>query len=114
MFTKLGDFSVKRTVKEAIGFYISYFLGIMVAAMAITAIIASATGRTNDFDFGVMIGQMVAILASLTLSMLVLAKKNMLNSNNVPFILLALSSAFLAYLGGGMLGLIPAAYLSTR
>ena len=111
MFKNLTDFSYKRTRKEALGFYLSYLLLIIIVGGLIGALAGLVIGE-GSFEIGLRFGNIVAILTVLGLSFAILKKKNLLN--NFGYILLALVSGILAFLGGGLLGLIPAAYLTTK
>ncbi|RPJ75173.1 MAG: hypothetical protein EHM20_09395 [Alphaproteobacteria bacterium] len=68
--------------------------------------------QNNTYNFGLIIGNVVAIVFSLGVSFLILKEKNLLG--NFGFILLALLSGLLAIFLGGFGGLIPAAYLTTK
>lgn len=111
MFKNLTKFKVKRNLKEAIGFYIAYLVFVVLVSVVAATLAGMVTGNDN-FEFGVRIGTMVAILTSLALSFAILKERNL--QNNFVYVLLALVAGVLAYFGGGLLGLIPVAYLSTR
>ncbi|MFV1916914.1 MAG: hypothetical protein ACC618_00275 [Patescibacteria group bacterium] len=66
----------------------------------------------RSFEIGFKIGNLFVILVTLSLSFAILSKKNLMS--NFGLILLAVLSGLLTLLGGGLLGLIPAAYLSTK
>lgn len=68
--------------------------------------------QNDDYNFGLIIGNIVAVIVSLGVSFLVLKEKKLLG--NFVFILLALLSGLLAIFLGGLGGLIPAAYLTTK
>ncbi|HPW89969.1 MAG TPA: hypothetical protein PLJ40_00930 [Paludibacteraceae bacterium] len=105
MFKKLTDFGYQRTTKEAIGFYLAYLLMVMVVAGVLAAILGVIVQSNDTFNLGVKIGTTVAIIASLGISFWILKEKKLLS--NFGLILLAV---FI----GGIGGLIPAAYLTTR
>jgi hypothetical protein len=105
MFSNLTDFSAQRSTAQAIGFYIAYLLLALVSAFLVGLIIGSIMGKGDDFNYGVKIGVIYATLYVL------LAKKL---SNNFSYLLLLILSGILGYFGGGLLGLIPTAYLTTR
>jgi hypothetical protein len=111
MFKHLGDFGYKRSGKEAFGFYLAYLLIILLAAFIIAVTVSLATGGT-DYTTGTRIGDIIAIIMTLVLSFTVLQAKGLLG--NFGYIVLALVSGILAFLGGGILGLIPVAFLTTR
>ncbi|OGZ97511.1 MAG: hypothetical protein A2676_01185 [Candidatus Sungbacteria bacterium RIFCSPHIGHO2_01_FULL_51_22] len=113
MFKHLTEFSYQRTAKEAFGFYLAYLVIIILLGMLSGGIAGVAVGPTdNDFDMGVRIGTVFAILASLILTTLVVYKKKL--HQNFLYVLLVIVAGGLAILGGGILGLIPAAYLTTK
>jgi len=111
MFKNLTDFAYKRNRKEALGFYLGYLILIVVVGALAGALFGLASGQEN-FELGLRIGNIIGILASLGLSFAVLSKKGLMN--NFGLLLLALLSGLLAFIGGGLLGLIPAAYLTTK
>jgi len=111
MFRKLTDFSYKRSFKEALGFYLGYLLLIVLASMILGGVSGLVLGNQST-EIGLRIGNLVAVIAVLALSFMILSKKDL--SGNFGMILVALLSGILAFLGGSLLGLIPAAYLSTK
>lgn len=108
MFSKLTDFGVKRDTQQAVGFYLAYLVAIIVIAMIAAVLVAPIGG---GYLIGVRVGSNVAVVGSLVLSFLVLQKKNLLN--DFKFLLIGLLAGLLAFFGGGVLGLIPVAYLTT-
>ena len=112
MFNNLTDYSRRRTTKEAVGFYIAYFVLILALSLLIGTLAGIVRGNENSFNFGVQLGTMVATITSLTLSFLILNAKGLVS--NYGYILLALLSGVLGYVGGGLLGLLIPAYLSTK
>lgn len=106
MFTKLTDFGFKRKPKQAFGFYLVYFGSTILVAMVIAMLIA------NGYQEGVRVGTASAVLICWGLSFLILKGKKKLNQ--LPLVALAVGSGLLAVLGGGLLGLIPTAYLTTK
>jgi len=111
MFKNLTNFVYKRNVKEAIGFYIAYLVLVILVAMVLGGIFELVTGD-ESFEFGLRIGNVVAIIASVGLFFLILKKKNLMG--RFGYIILGLISGLLAFYGGGLLGLIPVAFLTTR
>ncbi|MBU0569816.1 hypothetical protein KKB40_03470 [Patescibacteria group bacterium] len=79
---------------------------------AIFAGVGVLVTQNDTFDFGLRIGNIIAIIISIGLSFLILKEKKLLS--NFGFILLALLSGLLALFIGGLGGLIPAAFLTTR
>lgn len=111
MFKSLMDFGYKRTIKQAIGFYLAYFT-LTVLISALVAGIVALIINSDSFGFGVRIGNIVAILMSVLLSLLVVNKKKLFN--NFWYVVLIIISGLLAILLGALAGLIPAAYLTTK
>ncbi len=111
MFRRLTDFGHQRTLVEAIGFYLVYFiLGIIVAAM-LGALAGPLTG-TAGFEGGMLIGTVFAVVACPVLSFAILAKKGLLR--HVGYVLVALLSVAGAAAAGLLLGLVFVAFLTTR
>jgi|SRR6516165_3953969 hypothetical protein len=109
MFKNLTDYKRKRTLKEAIGFYQAYCVLIVLLAMITslsTPIIANTKGAAG------IVGRVVAIVLCLFLSFSIVTKKK--KSGNFLYLMLVIASGFLGYFGGALLGLIPAAYLTTK
>jgi len=111
MFKNLTDFSHKRSGKEAFGFYLAYLVLIMLLGGLLGGIMGLVMGG-GSFELGLRLGNLTAVLVVLGLSFAVLAKKNLMG--NFGMILVAVVSGLLAFLGGGLLGLIPTAYLTTK
>ena len=68
--------------------------------------------QNDTYGFGLKVGNIIAVVVSLGISFLILKEKKLLG--NFGFILLALLSGVLAIILGGLGGLIPAAYLTTK
>lgn len=111
MFTKLTNFEYQRTITQAILFYIIYFvIGFLICAL-MGAIIVYRIASPNFLEVGLVSGNVCAIAFSAFLSFLVSDRKKLLKDFKAK--LLIFSSAILALILGLMLGLIPAAYLTT-
>ena len=106
MFKHLTDFTHKRTPKEAIGFYLAYFL--------LNLIIGAALGivLNQGFSNSSVAGTYGAVLTQLILGALILKSRKLFKS--FLYIILVILALPLSYIGGGLLGLIPLAYLTTR
>ena len=111
IFNNLTDFGYQRSTKEAIGFYIAYLFLIIIFGLLL-AFGLSSIMQNNNYNFGLIIGNIVAIVVSLGVSFLILKEKKLLG--NFGFILIASLSGVLAVFLGGLGGLIPAAYLTTK
>lgn len=118
MFAHLTDFSYRRTPLQAGGLYIlgiiltvalSWFFSLL--SYGSLDIFNSNFGLSNGLTAGFNLGRWSAVLVSeIFLALIIISKK----LYHEPWaILLLLATAPLAYFGGGPLGLIPGAYLST-
>ncbi len=107
----MTDFSFKRSRKQALGFYLGYLVLIVLVGAVVGALFGLISGGGN-LDLVLRIGNIMAILLALGLSFAILSKKKL--TDNFGLILVALLSGLLAFVGGGILGLIPVAYLSTK
>ena len=113
MFTHLTDFAYTRTTKQAIGFYLAYFLlFILMAFMAGAVLGIIIRDSANAFEAGLTLGNILAVVASFGVSLLILKKKKLLS--HFGFILLCVLSGILSVFIEALGGLIPAAYLTTR
>ena len=108
MFSKLFDLRLKRTGKQAFGFYVVYLLLLLLVAMLLGGVVGLISGL--GFQAGLKVGQLMAIIVCLVVSFMILNYKKSLSPGNV---ILALLAGILAMVGGGLLGLIPVAYLTT-
>jgi hypothetical protein len=117
LFQKLADFSYQRNFKEAIGFYIAYLVLVMCIGGIVGGIIGLlfGNGGTLSSDLVSLISR-VAGLCALALvagiGYFQLRAKGF--TQRFEFILLVVISIGITLYGGGMLGLIPLAFLSTR
>jgi hypothetical protein len=111
MFNNLFDFGYRRSTKEAVGFYIAYLVLAIVAAMLLGGLVGMLGEEDTAYELGVKIGSIVAIVASVVLSFLIIRAKRLYSFG---MILLGIVSGVLALLTGGLGGFIPVAYLTTR
>ena len=109
MFQQLTNLAYQRTPLQAFGFYIAYFFLLMLVAMLFSGVFGLITGK-NDFQTGAVIGNIIAIVTSLGLASLICAKKGIRSFRTI--ILVMLSGVGAMFLGG-LVGLIPVAYLTT-
>ena len=115
MFRNLTDFGYQRNWKEAIGFYIAYFLlGALVGGLAggLMGVIFPVADSTFSAGFasGVRAGTVISVIISLALSLAIIVKKKLA----FGYFFMGLLAGLLALVAGGFLGLIPVAYLATR
>jgi len=114
MFNKLDNFSYQRSTKEAIGFYLAYLLLIILVSVGISipASLFLTGSEAEAYNAGILIGTITAISFSMGTAALFIKNKKL--SKNIGLVLLVPLAGILALLAGGVGGLIPAAYLSTR
>lgn len=110
MFKDLTNLKLRRTGKEALGFYIAYLVFTILAAVIVSGVLGAFSG--NGAQFSVGSDTLTGIVVCLVLSYLIVKKKKL--TSNFANLLLILLSGALAYYGGGLLGLIPVAYLTTK
>jgi hypothetical protein len=104
MFDDLFVFNKERSPLQALGFYIVFFIIVLVLAMFAALIFAI------DFESGAIVGNVIAVIYCLILGYQILSAKNQLSSAFTAFLFI---TAFLSYFLGALGGLIPVAYLST-
>jgi hypothetical protein len=112
MFKKLLDFDYKRKGKEAVGFYLAFLLLNIVIGATLGAVFGRGDSFSSGFNSGVVLGTYGAILTQLVIGIILLSKRN--RYKNLLYIILVLISMICSRLGGGLLGLLPLAYLSTK
>jgi hypothetical protein len=112
MFKHLTDFGYKRNAKEAIGFYIAYLILIMISGALLAGALAIIINEPDNFELGLRVGSITAMVITLGVAFLVLKAKKLLG--NFGYILLVLLAGILAIFAGGLGGLIPVSYLTTR
>jgi drug/metabolite transporter (DMT)-like permease len=113
MFQHLTDFAYQRTKKQALGFYIAY-LALIIAIGGLLGIFIQATSPSQKDMSGTLYytGSLLAILAPFLLALTVAVSKRIYTQ--VSVILVIILSGVFGSVAGGMLGLIPVAYLTTR
>lgn len=113
MFKDLTKLGYDRSPSQAVGFYLAYMLLLAAVAALISGIIGSfMPDEKSAFDIGLKIGATIAVLSCLALSLMILKEKKQLD--NFSLILLSFLSGLIAIFIGGLGGLIPVAYLTTR
>ena len=114
MFKDLLLFEKDRTALEAFGFYLAYLLLLSLLGGLLGFLFvpydASMT-VAEEFQAGALVGQYFAVVACFALSFFILYKKNRLNSFGL--VLIGVLSGLCAVFLGGLLGLVPTAYLTT-
>lgn len=111
MFQHLMEYGYRRTPAQAFGFYIVHLV-IIALAGGLTAFLLPDLGLEGytAFEQGVLIGTIVAMTLCVATGLRIIRLKQAFSAANVVIVLL---SATLAWFGGGFLGLIPIAYLTT-
>src|SRR5258708_838054 len=114
MVKKLTDFAYVRSGKEAFGFYLVYLLFIIILSAVISGVFIGIGNiyPVQGFSSGLRLGTGVAITCCVILSFLIISQKKL--AGNFGHILLSLLAGLLASLGGGLLGLIIPAILTTK
>jgi hypothetical protein len=107
-FDLLFDFSIQRSPLQAVGFYIFYLIVLVLVCALAGSILEILFGL--GFEEGSRVGNVLAILFCAGLCFPILISKRALSPMNV---LTALCAGFLAALGGGLLGLLPACFFTT-
>jgi len=105
------DFGKVRNWKGAILFYFVYLLVAMLLGFLFGGL-AGAMTSMNSFEAGQRAGVVVGTLLTIALGYLILYEKKQLR--NFGYWFLVCSGGILALLGGGLLGLIPISFLTTR
>ncbi len=121
IFFGLSNFSLKRTAKQAVGFYIVYLVLLIVLAVVVGLVAGAVLNASNSsitnsfassFSFGIGLGAVISVVCIIILGILILkGKKSYKNPVSIICVLIAI---VLGVFGGALLGLIPLAYLTTR
>ena len=104
MFEDLFNHSKERQPLQALGFYVVFFI-IGIALAALGGLVFG-----SDYETGMLVGHVIAVIYCTILSYLILSAKGQLSNAFSAFIFI---TAFLSYFIGTLGGLIPVAYLST-
>ena len=116
MFKQLSNFSLVRSGKQAFGFYLVWLVVLVVLDGLLDGLLEGifqiTTNTTFTFGTGVTIGTVLVIIETLIISFLVLASHK--TTKRPGYVVLALVSGVVAFLWGGLGGLIIPAYLTTR
>lgn len=119
MFNNLPNFGYTRSRKEAFGFYIGWLITIMLVGAVAGVLVEALRGfPTKTFiegfqsGVGTLVGSVVAVVFSGFICSRILYKKGMISTSMA--VVYILGTLILSVLGGGVLGLIIPAYLTTR
>lgn len=112
MFKDLTDFAIQRTARQAFGFWLAYLVLGMLGLALLGSLIGSYVRQEPQtvFNVAMVCGYVVGIVYAIVLSGIICIKK----SFGLGWYSLVVLSALLAGFGGILIGLIPAAYLTTR
>ena len=114
MFNDLFLFEKDRTPKEALGFYLVYFLltGLFGGLLSYLFFpYDPSMPLTESFQAGAAVGQYTGTIFCLALSFMILYKKKKLKSFGL--VIIGILSGICAFLLGGFLGLVLTTYLTT-
>lgn len=113
VFKTFFDYSMVRSWEQAILFYIAHialFIVIMFfLGMIIGPLVYSPVDAENK---GLKLGIICTVIFNAYLSTVIIFCKNYTRSKK--YILIGILSPLLAFFGGNLLGILPAAYLTTR
>jgi len=110
MFKHLVDFRYQRNTKEAIGFYLAYFL----LFILIGGLLGGATAILNTeavTGSAMRAGAIFAVMACVSLYLVVMVSKKV---TSFGYLLLAVVAGICAIFLGALLGLVPVAFLTTK
>lgn len=116
MFERVFDLGFGRRPSQAFGFYLIHFIVGLISTVAIVVVVGLLFGmpqtQSESYRLGARVGAVVAVCYSLLLSAGVARDRKLPRSAKtiIPIIL----GGLLAAVGGLLLGLIPAAFLSSR
>lgn len=111
MFSNLTQFGVVRSARQALGFYISYFLLLSLLSLVV-GIIVGMLNPDNPEQAGFIGGNISAVVLCFILAVVIASKKKLFSSFKTLFLVVitALAALFLGTIGG----LIPVSYLTTE
>ena len=115
MFKKISQFEYKRSVWEAVGFYIAYLLVLFLIQIVMGVTIGLVIENDSTHFLGIELARLssiVFVLICIFILYFVLRRKALLSFPKAIFWLLIV--AIFSLLGGGLLGLLPIAYLTTK
>lgn len=122
MFKNLFDLSIKRTGKEALGFYLAYFgialvmcLLILIALPIFYCLLNEEACKADAYNIGRQIGKITGLVFVLVFNLSIgagiLTAKRLWSS--VPAVVLYVISLPLGVLGGMILSFIPISVITT-
>ncbi len=111
LFNHVFNYSRKRNIKQAFVFYFTHIILLVMIAFVFEFLRGLAPKQAYEGWSQDSVGTSIAMFFSLLIFFLILFKKK--QWRNMRYIVLIIVSGSLTYLGGGILGLIPVAYMST-
>lgn len=114
MLSQFSDFCLKRSGWQALGFYVVYLIALAIGGGALSFFLAPFSNATTDaeaFEYGAMIGSRFAMVMVPLLTYMVIKAKGY--AADFGYLVVVALSLVLAILAGGLLGLIPVAYITT-
>ena len=110
MFKELMNLKYKRSVVQAIGFYIFHIIIIAIISFTVT-FLYGALSNNISFEIGVKIGARIALIYCFSLALLMLIRKKLYTTFSaiILFLLTIVCAMFL----GSILGCVCPAILST-
>jgi MFS family permease len=114
MFSHLTDFAYQRTRKQALGFYITYALAVILLGGFVgfwsTIVQQAVTHGAADYQRITYLGAIIAATGSAAITYAVVARKNL----KATYLLLVLLAGIAGGLAGAFVGVIAAAVVSTK
>ena len=107
MFKHAFNLKYKRTIKEAFGFYLIHLLTIILIGFLLGSLLFLVS--ENAYELIIKLGIFSAVIYCLITCTLILIKKRIHNA----YLILILLTGILTIYGGGIIGLIPSAFLTT-
>ena len=114
MFSHLTDFGYQRSKKQALGFYLTYVLGLLllsgIAGFWSVIVQQAITHAAADYQQSANVGMIIAAIGSAAITYAVIARKNLKASYLAVVLLAGISGGLL----GAFVGVLFAAVVSTK
>mgnify|MGYP001582839902 CR=1 FL=1 len=112
MFKDLNNFSLVRTGWSIVGFYLAWFLFLLLLGAVIGGFMGIVLSSPDSASIIIQAGAVLSAIVATSLTVLIAQAKGMMKGFwTLSLIVLTFG---LALLGGGLLGLIIPTYLSSR
>jgi len=109
MFSKLIDYSYKRSPLQAVGFYLTYVFIIAFSSIAASGIIGKSIALDDNGNY--LVGVVTATIFAFILALAIAINKNIYKDYKI--IILVVISPIIAFYAGTIAGLLPVTYLTT-